>query len=386
MSEQEHKSSDADAEPMIYEEPARLSWKEMLGVGLALVALAVIGVAGYIWLTPGLDLSTIRARMMPQLRRMEMKHSAPGGMAGAQVAESAESLRCDYCGMAWADSSARVLAVLNAGGVEDVRHFDSLGCAYKYAQEHNGGALSAKLQVLEYTAEPAAQPVLLDTQAAWYLYGTQPLPGSMPPFIAAFASKDASLAQQGKLGGELLQFEAVDERLRQLAGMKAKAPAQLVAKEAPTAEQSTSSTAVVHGASAVKASSAADPLSAAQLSKGDTGCPVCGMRTPASGSHCVALWSDGSRTHHDCWDCLLTYGKERGLSLQRAVVIARGSSADAPRWLEAASAWYLYGTQRIEMSMPPYVAAFASKAEAEAAQPELGGEVLDFAGLKAQWK
>ena len=36
--------------------------------------------------------------------------------------------------------------------------------------------------------------------------------------------------------------------------------------------------------------------------------------------------------------------------------------------------------------MPPYVAAFADRAAAEGAQAELGGEVVDFAGLRANWE
>ena len=55
--------------------------------------------------------------------------------------------------------------------------------------------------------------------------------------------------------------------------------------------------------------------------------------------------------------------------------------------LDASAAWYLYETKHnVENSMPPGVAAYPDQAAARAAQPEMGGEVVDFAGLKAKWE
>jgi hypothetical protein len=63
-----------------------------------------------------------------------------------------------------------------------------------------------------------------------------------------------------------------------------------------------------------------------------------------------------------------------------------GGDPASPHMLAAASAWYLYGTtKKVKGSMPPYVAAYPDKAAAMAAQPEMGGEAMNFAGLKAKW-
>jgi hypothetical protein len=127
---------------------------------------------------------------------------------------------------------------------------------------------------------------------------------------------------------------------------------------------------------------AAPPAAAAP----DMSCPQCGMHADRSLAHVVAHWSDGSTTHHDCWDCTFAWGRANGITLQEVQVMAHGSRLDAPQWLQAPAAVFLYGTSRIKGSMPPYVAAFDTRAAATAAQPELGGEVLDWEGLQAKFK
>ncbi len=235
-----------DEEPLLYEEAPRLGWRDTLGVVVALIALAVIGVAGYIWLTPGMTF----AKFLGQAE-------STAGMDGAKPGQAAG------------------------------------------------------------------------------------LPGQVEPRELTGAGDGAAPA-------------AVD-------------PAEATVAEANTAVP------------------AADPL--ADLSRHtDTECPVCGMDGTRSLAHAVALWDDGTHTHHDCFDCLFTWGTEQGLTLARAKVLEHGATTQDDRWLDAANATYLYGTSRIEMSMPPYVAAFATRAGAEAALPELGGDLMDFAGLTTQWK
>ena len=116
-------------------------------------------------------------------------------------------------------------------------------------------------------------------------------------------------------------------------------------------------------------------------------CPYCGMLADAGGTHVIALWSDDRQTHHDSWDCAFGYGKDEDLELVSAQVNLHGTAPEDPDWLDAASAWFLYDTDKqIKLSMPPYVAAFASRADAEAMRPEWGGKVVDFAGLQAHWE
>ncbi|MCH7472236.1 nitrous oxide reductase accessory protein NosL [bacterium] len=116
-------------------------------------------------------------------------------------------------------------------------------------------------------------------------------------------------------------------------------------------------------------------------------CEYCGMFADLSASYVMAQWTDGDLTHHDSWDCMFNHGRDEDLTLQSAMVSHYGMSIENPHWLAADETWYLHDTKEsVKGSMPPYVAAFASRGEAEAAQPEMGGEVLDFAGLRIKWE
>lgn len=239
MTDERQVNNSQAEEPELYEEPPRMTAKDAAGVILALVALTVIGVAGYIWLTPGMGFADLLPGRTPQQTSMPAAAAAPG------------------------------------------------------AQEHS----EVPHDVMEASA-PAEE--------------TAELPAAAEPM-----------------------------------------------SEEPAAQV------------------AYDP---------DVRCSYCGMFAARSGSYAIAQWSDGSQTHHDCWDCLLNYGVEEGLTLSGATVVEHGSAQDSPRWLDAEQAWYLYDTKAIKGSMPPYVAAFADRAAAEGAQAELGGEVVDFAGLRAYWE
>jgi nitrous oxide reductase accessory protein NosL len=124
-----------------------------------------------------------------------------------------EAPRCDNCGMLLEPSAARVSAVFEIDSVKHENHFVCLNCVYEYAAEHYDGALPTSVHVLDYNTFGKEKPVMLDASKAWFLYGTSKLAGSMLPYIAAFATKDAAVAQQKTLGGELLEFQAVQEKL-----------------------------------------------------------------------------------------------------------------------------------------------------------------------------
>jgi hypothetical protein len=113
-----------------------------------------------------------------------------------------------------------------------------------------------------------------------------------------------------------------------------------------------------------------------------TSCPECGMFTDATLGQVQARWSDGTGTYHDCWTCAMKYGSAQGLDLESARVLDYAAGLESRRELDAAGAAYLYGVNELEGSMKPYVAAFADRASAQAAQAKLGGELLDFAGLR----
>ena len=253
-----------DSDPMLYEEPPRMGWRDSLGVMAALIALVLIGVAGYIWLTPGMTLGKLLGQGEQAASATVAAHDYHSEMPTAE----------DVAGMAGMDAG----------------HTPRAGAPA--AVEHVGEDLPAGM------GGPVEDP--------------------------------ASEAEQVVVP-------------------------------------------------------AADTL--ANLSQhNDTECPTCGMDGARSLAHVVARWSDGTHTHHDCFDCLFTWGMEQGLTLDGAQVLKHGTTTQDADWLDATGATYLYGTSRIEMSMPPYVAAFESRAAAEAAQPELGGEVMDFAQLTSHWK
>jgi len=126
------------------------------------------------------------------------------------------------------------------------------------------------------------------------------------------------------------------------------------------------------------------PAGSTTADRSATSCSYCGMFTDQTLGLVVASWSDGSTTYHDCWSCLASYEKEQGLTLDSARVLDYSSGLEAHRELDAAAAVYLYGVNELPGSMKPYVAAFENEASAKAAQAGLGGELLDFAGLRAR--
>jgi hypothetical protein len=133
-------------------------------------------------------------------------------------------------------------------------------------------------------------------------------------------------------------------------------------------------------------STAADALLAAANGEREAHCPRCGMFAGKSHAEVVAQWSDGSIAHHDSFDCVFGWAKDQGLTLQRALVLEHGSTPAAPRWLEAATATYVYDTKSIKGSMPPFTAAFAATEAAQSAAAAEGGQVVDWEGLQAKFK
>lgn len=134
-------------------------------------------------------------------------------IAGHAFAQDDEPVRCDTCGMFWERSSTRAQMELNVDGKKGLYHFESLGCVFnKMAELKEGGAKEIKVanaMILDYSTFGTDNERMLDPHEAWFLVGTSRLKGSMGPFIAAFASKDAASAMQEELGGELMDHDAM---------------------------------------------------------------------------------------------------------------------------------------------------------------------------------
>lgn len=138
---------------------------------------------------------------------------------------------------------------------------------------------------------------------------------------------------------------------------------------------------------ALNAETGSQPPAAVAQGAEDFTCAQCGMDASRSASHVLAHWKDQSSGHFDSWDCTFKYAKEHGQTLSSAEVNRFGDDPASPQMLAAAEAWFLYDTKKkVTGSMPPYVAAYPDEAAAKAAQPEMGGEAMDFAGLKAKWE
>jgi nitrous oxide reductase accessory protein NosL len=116
--------------------------------------------------------------------------------------------RCENCGMFTDVSPTNVHAMLKINGKEAEHNFVCLGCVYEFMHEKvKGEAKLTGLKVLDYKTFGTKTPKFIDGMTAWYLVGTKPLDGSMEPYMAAFASKDAAAKAQKTLGGEVKNYK-----------------------------------------------------------------------------------------------------------------------------------------------------------------------------------
>jgi nitrous oxide reductase accessory protein NosL len=119
-----------------------------------------------------------------------------------------ERPRCDNCGMYTDVSATRVEAVLKYKGKDHDHNFVCLHCIKEYNEKkYEGKAELKSFKILDYTTFETKTPKMIDGMAAYYLYGTKSLKGSMMPWIAAFADKAAATKAKSNLGGEVMNFK-----------------------------------------------------------------------------------------------------------------------------------------------------------------------------------
>lgn len=122
-------------------------------------------------------------------------------------AKEAPRPRCENCGMYTDVSTTNVKAMLKINGKTAEHNFVCLGCVHEYMEGKAAGkAELVSLKVLDYNTFGTKTPKFVDGKTAWYLVGTKDLKGSMEPFIAAFAGKDAATKAKATLGGELMNW------------------------------------------------------------------------------------------------------------------------------------------------------------------------------------
>jgi nitrous oxide reductase accessory protein NosL len=117
------------------------------------------------------------------------------------VAAYAKDAKCERCGMSWNASPTALEVTLK--GDKKAHYFESLACVF---QSTTRDKISA-IKVVDYAAGDTGS--LINATSAHYLYDTERIAHSMPPFIAAFKSKDAALKAQKKLGGDYATFDQV---------------------------------------------------------------------------------------------------------------------------------------------------------------------------------
>ena len=132
------------------------------------------------------------------------------GLAGIAVlllatAAFAKDIRCERCGMDWNASPTSLTVTLK--GDKKPHYFESLPCVVQSVARDK----VAGIKVVDYNA--GSTTGMIDASGAHYLYDTERIPHSMPPFIAAFKSKDAALKAQKELGGEYATFDQVWAKL-----------------------------------------------------------------------------------------------------------------------------------------------------------------------------
>jgi nitrous oxide reductase accessory protein NosL len=136
-------------------------------------------------------------------------------IAAAAVAAD-EKPRCEQCGMFYEKSPTRLSVDVAVDGKQSSHIFESYGCYLNFMDETYGTDSNAEvkgIKVLDYTTFNAKKPLMLDATEAQYLYGTEPIAGTMAPFIAAFDGVKPALAAMDELGGEALDYEEMMARL-----------------------------------------------------------------------------------------------------------------------------------------------------------------------------
>ena len=181
--------------PELYVEPTPMTRRDSVGVSVALIALAVIGITGYVWLNPNLSM-----RSMQALGKREQS----AAVVATTAAEDAH-IDCPYCGM-YADQSDTAVAVMWVGGGSNT--LDSFDCVFNYMQENNVRLESGTVRSYE---TPGGDD-WIELDRAVYLYDTAEIAGSMPPYVAAFKTEEQAEAGKKTLGGEVVDFAGLQAK------------------------------------------------------------------------------------------------------------------------------------------------------------------------------
>lgn len=135
------------------------------------------------------------------------------------VVAAKEAASCENCGMNFDISPTRLeVTVEMKMGSKTMSHnhiFECMNCSYNALTAKYGDDLTISgVQMLDYQTFGTKNEAMLDGMKAVYLFGVKRMKGTMPPYIAAFASEKDAKAAQKVIGGDLVGgFDSVWELL-----------------------------------------------------------------------------------------------------------------------------------------------------------------------------
>lgn len=190
-------AAQAEADSEFYVEPPRTTLRDTVEVLVAIVLLVIIGVAGYHWLTPRASTAVQTEASSAGTTADSHDHAAAPETEETMAHETTTAeARCEYCGMFADRSRSHIRAEWSDGSTS---HHDSFDCLFNYGQD--AGLTLASAEVAHYESDPDA-PQWLDVTTAMYLYDTtEPVAGSMPPYVAAGSCTSCTGKLKPELGG-----------------------------------------------------------------------------------------------------------------------------------------------------------------------------------------
>jgi len=145
-------------------------------------------------------------------------HEGHGGESDKKA--EAKEVACAQCGMPVAKSPAAVRATI--GDAEDKVSevsFDSLACWFRYASKLEKGYEVQAVEMLDYTTYGEKKASWIPLHKAFFVKAKK-LKFTMPPYVAAFASKDKASAFAKENETEVLSFTEMEKYVKEKIGLK----------------------------------------------------------------------------------------------------------------------------------------------------------------------